>query len=141
VSSGQRKPFQSGSWVSGFFKLFGSKPAATDPALPPTPQVLSPKLDQTRALNEARALSQQGRRGEALAICRQMLAMQPEDIETSLLTAQICADQGDRDQAIALYSKVIELMPEQALAYYKRGNQLKDREQLDAALADYDRAI
>jgi protein O-GlcNAc transferase len=64
-----------------------------------------------------------------------------DNIELSLLLAQRCVEQGDRDQAMALYSKVIEQWPDQPLAYYKRGNLLKDRDQLEASLADYDRAI
>jgi predicted O-linked N-acetylglucosamine transferase (SPINDLY family) len=63
------------------------------------------------------------------------------DVEASLSLAQACTARGDRDQAIALYTEVIQLAPEKALAYYKRGNLLKDRGQLEAALADYDRAI
>ena len=56
-------------------------------------------------------------------------------------TGSAAAKVGDHDQAIAVYTKSIELGPDEPLAYYKRGNLRKDRDQLEAALADYDRAI
>jgi protein O-GlcNAc transferase len=137
MAGGSRQLFHLGSRLAGLFKRDGSSPTAAAPAppLPPSPPA------QGANLEEARALKQQGRFGEAQTLCRQALAIQPDDIEACLLLAEIYVAQGDRDHAIELYCKVIELRPDQALAYYKRGNLLKDREQFEAALADYDRAI
>ena len=115
----------------GFFKRPGSTPVAPVSRAPAT----VPSLEQ------ARTLRQQGKLADALAICREILAARPDDVEALLLLADVCVTQGDRDQAIAHYSRVIELEADQALAYYKRGNLLKDRDQLEVALADYDRAI
>ena len=123
MAGGSRQLFQLGSRLAGLFKRNGSPPA------------------QGANLEEARALKQQGRFGEAQTLCLQALAIQPDDIEACLLLAEIYVAQGDRDHALALYCKVIELEPDQALAYYKRGNLLKDREQFEPALADYDHAI
>ena len=124
--------------LAGLFKRHGSAPAAGEAPVPPLP----PSSQQPGAnLEAARALKQQGRFGEALALCQQALAIQPEDIEACLLLAEIYVAQGDGAPAMELYGKVIELRPDQALAYYKRGNLLKDREQFEAALADYDRAV
>jgi protein O-GlcNAc transferase len=64
-----------------------------------------------------------------------------DDVDALLSAAGASAAQGDVDQAIATYTRVIAHKPDQALAYYKRGNLLKDREQMEAALADYERAI
>jgi tetratricopeptide (TPR) repeat protein len=47
----------------------------------------------------------------------------------------------DFSRAIGLYERVIALNPDHAEAYYKRGNALKDLEQLTAALVSYDGAI
>jgi predicted O-linked N-acetylglucosamine transferase (SPINDLY family) len=115
----------------------GKAPAVRTPpeAAPAPPAVRGTSLDQ------ARDLKQRGRLAEALAVCREALAIQPDDTETLLLSAELCVAQGDRDQAVALYAKVIEQRPNQALAYYKRGNLLKDSGQLEASLADYDRAV
>jgi protein O-GlcNAc transferase len=123
MAGGSRQLFHLGSRLAGLFKRSGSSPA------------------QGVNLEEARALKQQGRFGEAQTLCRQMLATQPDDMDAYLLLAEIHVAQADPDPAIELYCKVIELRPDQALAYYKRGNLLKDREQFEAALADYDRAI
>ena len=68
-------------------------------------------------------------------------ATRPDDSDAVVLAAEAAVAQGDHDQAVALYSKVIAHRPDHALAYYKRGNLLKNRDQLEAALADYDRAI
>jgi protein O-GlcNAc transferase len=141
VSDGSRKPSQPGSLFSRAFRLFSSKldPAAAAHREQQTPSG-APQV-QAVHLDQARALKQQGQLAEALAICRRALALQPDDLEASLLLAEICVLQGDRAQAVALYSRIIELEPDQALAYYKRGNLLKDRAELESALADYDRAI
>jgi predicted O-linked N-acetylglucosamine transferase (SPINDLY family) len=88
-----------------------------------------------------RQLFQQKHVGGAQPPGRQALERQPDDIEACLQQAEACMARGDRDDAVQLYSKVIELAPELALAYYKRGNLLKDREQFQESLADYDRAI
>lgn len=98
-------------------------------------------LDRGSNLERARTLKQQGRLGEAAALCQEVLATQPDVVEALLLLAEICVAQGEREQAITRYSRVIELRPDQALAFYKRGNLLKDLEELEAAVADYDRAI
>src|SRR5579859_3672497 len=121
-----------GSKLSGLFKRGGSSQSPS-PSAPPL-------LPEGANLEQASSLKQQGRLDEAQALCLQALAKQPDNVEACLLLAEICVAQGDRDQAMELYSKVIGLRPDQALAYYKRGNLLRDREQFEAALADYDRA-
>jgi protein O-GlcNAc transferase len=127
------------SKFSGFFRRFGAVPPAAPPT-PPQPTTPGPPIHGSN-LDQARELKQQGRLGEAAALCRQALATRPLDVEASILLAELCVAQGDRDEAIALYSELIVLRPDQPLAYYKRGNLLKDRGRLEAALADYDRAI
>ena len=123
MTSGSRQPFGIGSRLTKLFKRNDSSPS------------------QGAGLEEASALKQQGRLDDARTLCLQVLSKQPDDIEVCLLLAEIDVAQGDRDHAMELYSKVIELRPDQALAYYKRGNLLRDRDQLEPALADYDRAI
>ncbi len=137
MAGGSRQFFQLGSRLAGLFKRDGSStaPAAPDSPLPSAPP-------QTGAnLEGASALKQQGRFDEAEAICRQLLASQPEDFETGLLLAEIYVAKGDQNHGMELYSELIERRPDHAVAYYKRGNLLKDREQFEAALADYNQAI
>jgi protein O-GlcNAc transferase len=63
------------------------------------------------------------------------------NFDSLVLLAEIAAKNGDPEQAIELYARAIDLDPQFAPAYYKRGNLLKDRNQMEAALASYERAI
>jgi predicted O-linked N-acetylglucosamine transferase (SPINDLY family) len=64
-----------------------------------------------------------------------------EGIESLMSRAESAARSGDPEQAIALYAKVVDLKPDHAAAHYKRGNLLKDCNQMEAALESYDQAI
>ncbi len=89
----------------------------------------------------ARLLNQRGELAEATATCREILEQQPDHFDALILWAETAARQEDPEQAIQLYTRAINLRPGQATAYYKRGNLLKDRNQLEAALASYDQAL
>jgi protein O-GlcNAc transferase len=90
---------------------------------------------------KARSLSQQGNLTEAATICSAILELQPEHIDSLMLSAEITARKGNLEQAIQLYSNITRLQPKYVLAYYKRANLLKDTGQLEASLASYDLAI
>jgi tetratricopeptide (TPR) repeat protein len=89
----------------------------------------------------ARLLNRQGRLAEATATCREILEQRPDHFESLILWAEIEARQEDPEQAIQLYTRAINLRPNNAPVYYKRGNLLKDRNQMEAALASYDQAV
>jgi predicted O-linked N-acetylglucosamine transferase (SPINDLY family) len=90
---------------------------------------------------QARLLNQRGQFADAAAICREILEQKVDHVDSILLWAEIEARQADRETAIELYSRAVNLNPEHSLAYYKRGNLLKDRNQLEAALASFDKAV
>jgi protein O-GlcNAc transferase len=116
--------------LSRMFKLFG--PGARAQAV--SPEVLA-KLEQ------ARELSEQGHLARAAAICREILALEGNHVDSLMLCAQIAARENNTGQALQIYSRVTEIDPKYAPAHYKRGNALKDGGQLEAAVASYDRAI
>jgi protein O-GlcNAc transferase len=99
-----------------------------------SPEVLA-KLEQ------ARTLSHQGQLPEAASICRAILELQPDHIDTLMLSAEVAARERNLAQAIELYSRITRLKPKYGMAHYKRGNVLKDCGQPEAALASYDRAV
>jgi predicted O-linked N-acetylglucosamine transferase (SPINDLY family) len=101
----------------------------------------SPSTAFAETLDRARSLRQQGQHTEALAICQEILARQPEHLDALFLSADIAAGSGESDRALQVFKKVLDLQPEHAAAHYKCGNLLKDRQQLEAALASYDVAI
>ena len=55
--------------------------------------------------------------------------------------AQSLQRQGQLERAVELYGAVIDATPDRHEAYYKRANALNGLGRLQAALADYDRAI
>jgi protein O-GlcNAc transferase len=62
-------------------------------------------------------------------------------VESLLAQAEVAARSGDSASALELYATVIRHKPDLALAHYKQANLLRDRNQLEMALAGYDRAI
>jgi protein O-GlcNAc transferase len=112
------------------FKLFGSKARKESTS----PEVVA-KFEQ------ARALSQLGQLAEAAAICRGILELQGEHVDSLMLCAEIATRQRDPERAIQLYSRITQVQPRYVPAHYKRGNVLKDCGQLEAAVASYDRAV
>jgi protein O-GlcNAc transferase len=65
----------------------------------------------------------------------------PDSFESILALAETAVRQGNLQLGIEYYSRLTELEPSHALAYYKRGNLLRDCGELEAALASYDQAI
>lgn len=97
--------------------------------------------DVIAKFEQARALSQQGQLSEAASMCRAVLELQADHIDTLMLSAEIAAREGDPERAIQLYSNVMRLRPKYGTACYKRGNVLNGCGQLEAALASYDLAV
>src|ERR1700722_19652380 len=89
----------------------------------------------------ARLFIERGRFAEAKAACHEILAQQPDHWASLALWAELEARQKNPEQAIRLYTRLIDLRPDFAPAYYKRGNLLRGRNDMDAALASYDQAV
>jgi predicted O-linked N-acetylglucosamine transferase (SPINDLY family) len=92
-------------------------------------------------LEQARSLNQQGQFHEAASICRAILELQADHVDTLMLSAEIAGREHNPGQAIELYSRITRLKPKYGMAHYKCGNVLKDSGQPEAALASYDQAI
>jgi predicted O-linked N-acetylglucosamine transferase (SPINDLY family) len=90
---------------------------------------------------QARLLSRQGKLSEAASMCRAVLELQADHIDSLILSAEIATREGDPERALQHYSRVMRLQPKNGVACYKRGNVLKDCGQLEAALASYDLAV
>src|ERR1700727_538020 len=89
-------------------------------------------------LELARLFLERGRFAEAIAACHEILDQQPDHWASLALCAELEARQVNPEQAIRLYTRLINLRPDFAPAYYKRGNLLWGRNDLEAALASYD---
>jgi protein O-GlcNAc transferase len=92
-------------------------------------------------LELARLFLERGRFAEATAACHEILDQQPDHWASLALCAELEARQVNPEQAIRLYTRLINLRPDFAPAYYKRGNLLWGRNDLEAALASYDQAV
>jgi predicted O-linked N-acetylglucosamine transferase (SPINDLY family) len=89
----------------------------------------------------ARLLNERGQLAEAKVVCDDILIRQPDHWEALILLAELEAKLQNLERAGQLYARLIELRPDFAPAYYKRGNLLRSRGQLEAALANYDQAV
>ena len=114
------------------FKIFRSFRAK---ALPDDASSLQAALEQAQELKRA------GRLAEARVLCEANLIQRPDHADSLLLLAELATKLKDAAQAKELYAKVIALNPANAVGYYKRGNLLKDENDLQGALLDYERAI
>jgi len=92
-------------------------------------------------LEQARAHYQNGQLAESTAICRVILGKQPDHADSLMLLAEILTRQNDVAEAIEIYSRAIESQSDNAVAFYKRGNLLKDCGQLEVAVASSDQAV
>lgn len=116
--------------IAGVFKLIKSKVGAGKAT-----------LGAGGNLDQARQFKQQRHFDAAAAACTAILATHPDQMEALELLAEIAAEKGDRRQAIQWYDKIIGLEPSHAVAFYRRGNHLKDSGKPEAAAASYEQAI
>ena len=89
----------------------------------------------------AMAHYQAGRRAEALAVCREALALEPGRADVLAFAAMLALELGDHAQAVELYGETVTAKPDYAEAHYNLGNALKSLGRPDDAMAAYRRAI
>ncbi len=82
-----------------------------------------------------------GRRTEALAVCREALALEPGRADVLAFAAMLALDLGDHAQAAELYGETVTAKPDYAEAHYNLGNALKSLGRPDDAMAAYRRAL
>jgi len=99
------------------------------------------QLTIEQAMQTAVAHHRAGRLGDAEAIYRQVLGVQPDNPDALHLLAVIAAQEGRHDAAIDLIRKAITLDPGNHGYHCDLGNFLRKRGQLDQALASYHRAL
>ena len=104
---------------------------------PLAPQGSSPHPN----LQNAIALHQQGNLGQAEALYRQLLGIDPTNADALHLLGVIASQVGQNQSAVDLISLAIEFNSKVASYHSNKGNALKELKQLDAALASYDNAI
>lgn len=77
----------------------------------------------------------------AAAICRQLLAVQPDRLDALMLLGGVAFRQRDWQGAIALYERILRRYPRCWTAYENLGRTLQACDRLDEAAACYERAI
>ncbi|MGH8693932.1 MAG: tetratricopeptide repeat protein, partial [Burkholderiales bacterium] len=87
------------------------------------------------------ALQQSGRLGEAEALYRQVLEMEPRHVTALTMLGTLHAQRRNLAEAERLFGMSLELDPIQLNALYNRGIVLAELNRFDEALASYDRAI
>lgn len=92
-------------------------------------------------LAQAMGLHQAGRHGEAAALFRQVLALQPKQLDALNLLGIIHALQGDFAEALRLIGRSLKLRPQQPHALNYLGYARHGAGQYQEALAAYNRAI
>jgi predicted O-linked N-acetylglucosamine transferase (SPINDLY family) len=87
------------------------------------------------------ALHQAGRLGEAEALYRHVLEMEPRHVTALTMLGTIHAQRGDLGEALRLLGMSLESDPQQFSALYSRGMVLAGLNRHEEALESYDRAI
>ena len=99
-------------------------------------------LAKTQAqLNQAMALHQQGRLGQAKEIYEGILRVSPQNADALHLLGVVAAQTKNYQAAADLIGKAIEINPNSAAYYSNRGLAQQELRQLKEAVSSYDKAI
>jgi tetratricopeptide (TPR) repeat protein len=90
---------------------------------------------------EGMALHEAGRLADAEKIYRQVLAAQPNHIESRHLLGIIFHQRGHYEQAVKQFDLVLRRNPNHSFALNSRGNTLQELGRYEEAVASYDRAL
>jgi predicted O-linked N-acetylglucosamine transferase (SPINDLY family) len=113
----------------------------TNPFLKSKGPLFAPEPASLPNLLDAIALHRQGIVGQAEAIYRQLLDIEPRNAEALHLLGVIAFQTGRHQSSVDMIDLAIEIKPNAASYHCNRGNALKELKQLDAAVASYDKAI
>src|SRR5271157_5182395 len=97
--------------------------------------------DATEIFQQALVLYQQGRLAQAQELCQRAMQRQAQHFGTLHLLGVIAAQAHDPRRAVEFIASALKIDPAHAGAHCNLGSALKALDQLDAALASYDRAI
>lgn len=114
------------------------KPSAPKPAVPATATVSPQALGET--MQRAVALHQSGKMEQALALYREVLALQPDNIDALHLTAVAHCQSRDFELALPLFEHVIRLKPDFAEAWNNLGKAFKSLDRNEEAEQAFVRA-
>jgi Tfp pilus assembly protein PilF len=92
-------------------------------------------------LNQAVALHQQGRRGEAELMYRQIIELDPNNAEAIHLLGVIAYEAGHAAEAVKIIRDALTLDPRNAAAHSNFGLALMRVDQVEQALAEFEHAI
>lgn len=114
------------------------KPAAPKAAVPAAATVSPQALGET--MQRAVALHQSGKMEQALALYREVLALQPDNIDALHLTAVAHCQNRDFELALPLFEHVIRLKPDFAEAWNNLGKAFKSLDRNEEAEQAFVRA-
>jgi tetratricopeptide (TPR) repeat protein len=98
-------------------------------------------LRLARLQREALAFAQAGRPRRALAVCRELLALQPFRADLLSFAGTLALQLGDSGEAAALYRRALVVKPDAADLHYNLANALAEGRAREEAVAAYRRAI
>jgi predicted O-linked N-acetylglucosamine transferase (SPINDLY family) len=113
----------------------------TNPFIKAKDQLLAPGSYGLPNLQNAIALHQLGQLGQAEAIYRQLLGIDPTNADALHLLGVIAHQNGNHKSAVDMISHAIQINPHVPSYFSNFGNALKELKQFDAAVASYDKAI
>ncbi len=95
----------------------------------------------TRLQREAMSLAQADQPRRALAICRELLILQPDRADLLSFAGTLAYRLGDMNEAIALHRRAVAAKPDVAEFQYNLGGALAQSREPDQAAAAYRRAL
>lgn len=98
-------------------------------------------LTLPQAIRRAEALSQAGRKDEALGICRRLTELYPDYGEAWHLEGVLLAKDGRHAEALARLDRALALTPDNPWVLNNRSNVLQSLNRPEEALAGYDRSL
>ncbi len=121
-------------------------PAPTPTPLPPPPppppaSAPEPETESGRLWRLARDAEQGGRLDEAMELHRQIVALEPPNVDSRLALARLQERLGNPDQAISTLAEGIERLPEQTEFLVLRGAMLSRRKRYPEAESDLRHAL
>jgi tetratricopeptide (TPR) repeat protein len=97
--------------------------------------------DRRDDVRRAFRLHQEGRLEDADRLYREAIANDPHDANALHLFGVLQAQRGDFEGAADLIGRSIALAPSNPMAFYNRGNALRELKRLDEALTSFDQAL